>query len=99
MRTLQEEQARTPNEDEQKQMFARKSVEEGYAGGYGFRRSAAPPVTNDPDIAALLGRSPDSRADPPLRSKGDELLSMMFDDDIFLVLFIPINMPLFFHSL
>ena len=81
MRTLQEEQARTPNEDEQKQMFARKSVEEGYAGGYGFRRSAAPPVTNDPDIAALLGRSPDSRADPPLRSKGDELLSMMFDDE------------------
>ena len=81
MRALQEEQARAPNEDEQKQMFARRSADEGYGGGYGFRRTAAPPVSNDPDIAALLGRSPDDVSRTPPRSRGDELLSMMFDDD------------------
>ena len=81
MRTLQEEQARAPNEDEQKQMFARRSADEGYGGGYGFRRTAAPPVSNDPDIAALLGRSPDDVSSTSPRSRGDELLSMMFDDD------------------
>ena len=81
MRTLQEEQARVPNEDEQKQMFARRSSDEGYGGGYGFRRSAAPPVSNDPDIAALLGRPSDGASSPAPRSRGDELLSMMFDDE------------------
>ena len=81
MRTLQEEQARVPNEDEQKQMFARRSSDEGYGGGYGFRRSAAPPVSNDPDIAALLGRPLDGASSPAPRSRGDELLSMMFDDE------------------
>jgi len=81
MRALQEEQARVPDEDEQKQMFARRSANEGYGGGYGFRRSAASPVSNDPDIAALLGRSPDISSSPAPRSRGDELLSMMFDDE------------------
>ena len=40
-----------------------------------------PPVSNDPDIAALLGRSPDDVSSTTPRSRGDELLSMMFDDD------------------
>ena len=77
MRVIQEEQTRVPNEDEQKQMFARRSADEGY----GFRRSAAPPVSNDPDIAVLLGRTSDGVSSTTTRSRGDELLSMMFDDE------------------
>ncbi len=72
-------QMQQPTESEQKEMFSRTRYSQD--SGFGFRRRTTTPVSNDPDVAVLLGREPGVHPQEEKTDLGDSLLSMMNDEE------------------